>query len=175
MYRVPLVPSGFEVPTTFGSARFKVEPLSYANMYPDYASVDKGADNLGKYLRQNPANYRDYRLAEEVVEVGWHMGEWRRRHSFAYATMSPDGADCLGGLYVNPTKKRNYDALVLMWSTPDAPEGLDAEVYEALRIWMKEWTCFTKVGFPGREMSFEEWDKVAEQPGPRLVDTGDKR
>jgi hypothetical protein len=175
MYKVPLVPSNFMAPTTFGNARFKVEPLSYYNMIQDFAAVDKSADMLGTRLRQNAANYRNYPLQQEVIEVGWHMAEWRRRHSFAYATMSPDGDTCLGGLYVNPTKKRDYDALVLMWTTPDAPQGLDGEVYEALKKWMAQKWPFTKVGYPGREMSFEQWDELPEQPGPRLVDTADKK
>ena len=174
MYKVPLLPSNVEIPRTFGSDRYTVEPLSYDNMYPDYESVDKGADNLGKYLRQGTGFYKDCRLAEEIVEVGWHMGEWERRRSFAYVVMSPDRMTCIGGVYVNPTKKRDYDALALMWLTPDA-EHLDAEVYEAFRKWLAEKWPLDKVGFPGREMSFEKWDEVPEQPGPRLTDTGDKR
>jgi hypothetical protein len=174
MYKVPLVPSDFMAPTTFGSESFKVEPLSYYNMIQEYAAVQKSGKNIAACLRKNEADYQNYAVQKEVIEVGWHMAERRRRHCFAYAIMSPDHKTFLGALYVNPTKKKDYDALVLMWTVPDAPKGLDGEVYEALKKWIAEKWPFAKVGYPGREMSFVDWDKVAEQPGPQLVDTGDK-
>jgi hypothetical protein len=174
MYKVPLVPSDFMAPTTFGGETFRVEPLSYYNMIQEYAAVEKSGKNIAMRLRKHEADYRGYEVQKEVIEIGWHMAERRRRHCFAYAIMSPDHKRCLGALYVNPTKKRDYDALVLMWTVPDAPEGLDVEVYESLKKWIDTRWPFDKVGYPGREMSFEDWDKVAEQPGPRLLDTGDK-
>ena len=174
MYKVPLVPASFMAPTTFEGKGFKVEPLSHYNMIQEYAAIQKSGKSIATRLRKNEADYANYPVQKEVIEVGWHMAERRRRHCFAYAVMSLDHTACLGVLYINPTKKNDYDALVLMWTVPDAPKGLDAEVYGSLKRWIAEQWPFAKVGYPGRDVSFEEWDRLPEQPGPRLVDTGDR-
>ncbi len=174
MYKVPLVPANFMAPMTFEGKGFKVEPLSHYNMIQEYAAIQKSGKSIAARLRKREADYVNYPVQKEVIEVGWHMAERRRRHCFAYAVMSSDHDSCLGVLYISPTKKKDYDALVLMWTVPDAAKNLDTEVYEGLKRWVAEKWPFASVGYPGRDVSFEEWDKLPEQPGPRLADTGDK-
>jgi hypothetical protein len=77
--------------------------------------------------------------------------------------MSPDNKTCIGSLYINPTKKRDFDAEAIMWVVPGAPAELDDALYQAVKRWLKEVWPFDTVGYPGRETSFSDWDKLADQ------------
>ena len=161
MYRAPLVPADFEVPSTLEADGFRLQPLTYELMLEDYEAVIAGAKNLGIAFDDPSFDPKAYTLQREVVELGWHMGEWRRRKSFAYANMSPDCATCYGSVYVHPTMKRDYDAHVITWVRPETPEGFDEHVYRIVREWMKGWP-FERVGYPGREMSWKDWHALPE-------------
>lgn len=163
MYKVPLIPAGFQPPTALETERFRLRPLDYEVMLADYEAVIKGARNLARAYERDEAYYRNFTLQDEIIELGWHIGEWRRRRSFAYAIMRPDGGTCYGSVYVYPTMKRDYDSQVIMWTVPEAPPGLEGAVYEAVRRWMLEDWRFAKVGYPGREMSFADWHALTDQ------------
>ena len=163
LYNVPLVPSTFDAPVAFEGKGFRLRPLSYDVMMLDYVAVMKGALNLTTADREDEYDYSKFTLQDEIIEVGWHTGEWRRRHSFAYSIMTPDDVTCLGSVYINPTRKRDYDAEAIMWVTPDAPAGSDDAVYQGVKRWLAEVWPFKTVGYPGREVSFKDWDKLANQ------------
>jgi hypothetical protein len=160
LYNVPLVPAAFNAPVAFEGEGFRLRPLNYEVMMLDYEAVMKGALNLTNADREDEYDYSKFTLQDEIIEVGWHTGEWRRRHSFAYSVMSSDNAICYGSLYINPTRKRDYDAEAVMWVTPDAPPGLDGAVYEAVKHWLQDAWPFSNVGYPGRATSFADWDKL---------------
>ena len=163
MYNVPLVPNTFDAPVAFEGPGFRLRPLNFEVMLLDYEAVLKGALNLTTADRSDEYDYSKFTLQDEIIEVGWHTGEWRRRHSFAYSVMSPDNSVCYGSVYINPTKKREYDAEVIMWVVPDEHARLDAAVYEGVKRWMADAWPLQKVGYPGREVSFGDWDKLADQ------------
>src|ERR1700744_6170112 len=129
MYKVPLVPDSFTAPTAFESERFRLGPLNYEVMLADYEAAMKGATALTTADREDEYDYSKFTLQDEIIELGWHIGEWRRRHSFAYSIMSPDSKTCYGSVYINPTMKRDYDAQIILWTVPGAPEGMEAKVY----------------------------------------------
>jgi len=163
LYKAPLVPSSFEAPTLFEGDRYVLRPLNHEVLLQDYEAVMKGASNLTNADRDDEYDYSKFTLQDEVIELGWHTGEWRRRHSFAYSIMSPDSKTCYGSVYINPTMKRDYDAQIILWTVPGSPQGLEATVYDALRAWITAVWPFKKAGYPGKEMTFAEWDALVEQ------------
>jgi hypothetical protein len=163
VYKVPLIPKGFEAPVALEAERFRLRPLNYEVMLADYEAVIKGAGNLARAYEREEAYYRNFTLQDEIIELGWHIGEWRRRRSFAYAVMRPDGGTCYGSVYVYPTMKRDYDAHVILWTVPEAPAGLEGELYAAVRRWLGEAWPFAKVGYPGREMPWADWHALPDQ------------
>ena len=163
MYRSPLVPSDFVPPESLETDRFRLQPLFYDVMLQDYEAVLLGADNLARAFGRDSFDRAAYRLQKEVIEIGWHSGEWDRRKSFAYANMSHDGKTCFGSVYVHPTLKRDYDAHVIMWVIPDTlGESFEAHVYDTVRQWIASDWPFEKVGYPGREMSWTQWRALPE-------------
>src|SRR5262245_56237771 len=105
-------------------------------MLADYEAVIQGALNLTTADRDDDYDYRNFTLTDDIIEIGGHIGEWRRRRSFAYSIMSLDGGTCYGSVYINPTMKRDYDAQLIMWTRPEAPSGLDAAVYDVVGRWV---------------------------------------
>ena len=164
MYRAPLVPADFEVPSTLEADDFRLQQLAYDVMLQDYEAVMRGAENLRVAFGQKSFDREAYTLQQEVIELGWHMGEWERRKSFAYANMKLDGSTCYGSVYVHPTLKRDYDAHVIIWVIPESPEGFDEKVYQTVQSWLTDWP-FERVGYPGREISWEDWRALPEPKG----------
>ena len=166
MFKAPLVSDGFSPPETLETDRFRLKPLGYEVMLQDYEAVLLGGENLARAFGRASFDPADYTLQGEVVEMGWHMGEWTRRNSFAYANMSLDNQTCFGSVYVNPTLKRDYDAHVVLWVIPDTPdEDFEGYVYERVQSWIAADWPFERVGYPGREMSWDEWHALPEPTG----------
>ena len=69
-----------------------------------------------------------------------------------------------GCVYVNPTRKRGYDAAVFLWARQsELAGGLETRLYAAVREWIaKEWP-FAKVAFPGRDIGWDEWRAVPDE------------
>jgi hypothetical protein len=103
-----------------------------------------------------------------VAEDGFTVGENRKdlleceeRHlagrAFTYTVLSPDGADCLGCVYVFPTRATflaraavtpvggeewaDVEAVVFFWARlPLMESGMDERLLAALRAWFtREW------------------------------------
>jgi len=66
-----------------------------------------------------------------------------------------------GCVYINPTQKRGYDAVVYLWARQsELAGGLENRLYAAVKDWVaKEWP-FKKVAFPGRDISWEVWRAI---------------
>lgn len=48
--------------------------------------------------------------------LGWHQKEFQTRRSFAYTVVSLDESMVLGCVYLNPSSKRDYDAVAFLWA-----------------------------------------------------------
>jgi hypothetical protein len=83
------------------------------------------------------------------------------RSSFDYAVVSPDGKRLLGCVYVDPPEKAGYDAEAYYWARRDGPErGLEEELGESTRRWIPEAWPFENVAYPGRDISWEDYDAL---------------
>jgi len=97
---------------------------------------------------------------QNLIDLGWHQKEFQIRSSFAYTVMNLDESQCLGCIYIEPTVKPDYEAKVLLWVRQSEVEsGLDEHLLESVKQWIADEWCFTKVAYPGREISWEEWRK----------------
>ena len=64
-------------------------------------------------------------------------------------------------MYIFQPRKEDFDAEVYMWVRKSAyDEGLDSVLYETVRKWITEKWPFKKVAYPGREISWDEWNKI---------------
>ena len=65
----------------------------------------------------------------------------------------------LGCVYVDPPEKQGADAEVCLWVRSDEEDGdLEAVLEAEVREWLDAEWPFGTVRWPGREISWEEWD-----------------
>ena len=75
--------------------------------------------------------------------------------------LSSDEQRLTGCVYIDPPAKTGYDAEVYLWLRRD---GVDASLEDSLLSDVKSWLAdawpFTRVAFPGREISWQEWNAL---------------
>jgi YVTN family beta-propeller protein len=98
---------------------------------------------------------------EDYGELKRHRWEFQRATSFAYGVLTPDGKEEVACVYVNPSKKRGYDATVRIWLTERGAAANLGPVLEAkVREWIKTSWPFAKVAYPGLDVPMSEWNAL---------------
>ena len=98
-------------------------------------------------------------LEQDLIDLGWHQKEFQRRSSFTYTVVTLDENQVIGCVYIFPTTKGDFNSTVEMWvraSVLDA--GLDNILYKSVKQWISEEWPFKMVAYPGRDISWEEWE-----------------
>src|SRR5262249_54544504 len=103
----------------------------------------------------------DLTLEQDLVDLGWHQREFQMRRSFAYTVVTPSESQVIGCVYINPTQKRGYDAEIYLWARQSMlAGGLETRLHLAVKEWLaREWP-FKKVGFPGRDIKWDDWRAI---------------
>jgi len=158
----PFVPVDFKVPDKFENQHFRLRMLTVNDVVKDYDAVMTSIDHLREF--DGPGTKwpsKDLTLEQDLIDLGWHQKEFQKRRSFTFTVVSLDEAEVLGCLYIFPTEKIGYNAEVTMWVRQSAYEkGLDPILFTTVKNWISvEWP-FKKIGYPGRELSWEEWNSI---------------
>ena len=162
MYNPPIVPDDFQVPQVLETERMRLRPLTMADAERDYAAVMSSEHRLKTVFRENGDWPTGLTLDQNVMELGWHQTEFELRTSFAYTVVSLDESRVLGCLYIYPFDKGGYDAHATMWVRADMLDsGLDEHLEATVKAWLEEDWPFDQVAYPGRGMTFEEFERLA--------------
>lgn len=161
------LPRDFAVPAVLESERFRLRMLTVHDVVKDLDAVMSSRERLwelfGAAWGWPPA---DLSLEQDLVDIGWHQKEFQLRSSFNYAVMSPDESRLLGCVYIDPSRKAGVDAEIYYWTrTDELPSGLEDELAGTVRAWIEgEWP-FARVVYPGRDLSWEEYDALPDPVG----------
>ncbi|MFC0202849.1 hypothetical protein [Novosphingobium soli] len=99
--------------------------------------------------------------ADAMRDMEAEEARFRKRESFAYAVLTPDGSRELGCVYVAPSPVQGYDAVVRMWVTQAQYDaGFDARLYEWVVGWVRTEWPFGNVAYPGRAIDWATWDAL---------------
>lgn len=136
--------------------------LSVRDVVMDYDAVMSSIDHLqGVFGSRSRWPSKDLTFEQDLIDLGWHQKEYQKRTSFAYTVVSLDESICLGCMYIFPTSKKGFDCEVYMWVRESAyKKGLDNDLYDNVKRWIYEKWPFKKVAYPGREITWNEWDKI---------------
>ena len=108
---------------------------------------------------------KELTFEQEMIDLGWHQKEFMDRRSFAYTMVTLDEATVIGCVYINPTRKRGYDAEVYFWVRESLLEsGLDGRLHDAVKRWLDSEWAFDNPGMPGRDIDWDSWNALAEEP-----------
>ena len=155
-------PDSVTIPSGIETKDFRIRNLTINDVVKDYDAVMSSIDHLRGVLGPSRAwPSADLTLEQDLIDLGWHQKEFQIGSSFAYTVMNLDESRCLGCVYVDPSEKAGYDAKVILWvRQSEIRKGLDEKLFSAVKIWLsKEW-WFTSVAFPGRQLSWQEWEAL---------------
>ena len=153
------IPPGLEHP------RFRLRPITVNDVVRDYDAVMSSAEHLRSHFPLWGWPSADMTLESDLVDLGWHQREALLRRSFNYAVMSSDESRLLGCVYVDPPEKEGADADVSFWVRADELDtGLDGALEAAVRAWLESDWPFADVRWPGRDISWQDWDALPDHP-----------
>lgn len=158
----PFIPDSFEPPTSVEADGFKVVPLGPELAKIDFDAYMSSIEHLQKTFTRS-SSWPTEGISDEdaMKDMENEQRRFESRESFAYAVLTPDGERERGCVYVRPSKKPGYDAVVRMWVTKaEYDAGFDAELYDWVRGWIDTKWPFEKVAYPGREIDWETWDSL---------------
>jgi hypothetical protein len=162
MYNPPLVPDDFVVPAVLETSRMRLRPLTIQDVEKDYDAVMTSEDRLRTLFHPGGDWPCGLTLEQNLAELGWHQTEFQERTSFAYTAISLDESEVLGCMYIYPTRNSDYDAEITMWvRQSQAESGLDEHLFEIVEKWISEDWPLENPAYPGRHISFEDWQAQA--------------
>jgi len=151
-------PDSENIPAGFDTQDFKIRPLTINDVVKDYDAVMSCVGHLSRVFSPDDTwPTADLTLEQDLIDLGWHQKEFQNKSSFAYTLMSLDDETCLGCIYVYPCRKVGYDACVYLWVRQSLKDKLDEKLYSGVQEWMQQDWWFSKVAYPGRQQSWEDW------------------
>ena len=159
----PFVDPEFDVPEVLETGEFRLRMLTVNDVVKDYDAVMSSVEHLRKVWPDS--GWPDgLTLEEDLIDLGWHQREFTNRSSFAYTMVTLDETTVIGCVYVNPTRKRGYDAEVYLWVRESLHEdGLDARLHEAVKRWLDSDWNFENAGMPGRDIDWDTWNSLPDE------------
>lgn len=157
-----LLPKHLQIPAGLETDDFRLRMLTVNDVVKDYEAVMTSREHLqGLFGPQNTWPAADLSLEQDLIDLGWHQKEFQNRTSFAYTVMNLAETRCLGCLYIYPAKPADYDAQVILWvRQSELASGLETRLLAAVKQWIAQDWPFDQVGFPGREISWTEWENL---------------
>jgi hypothetical protein len=149
----------FEPPKSFDNEYFHFRVLVDEVAKLDFEAVMSSQKRLhGIFGSDSEWPQSDMTLEENITSLKVHKQEFESRQAFAYSVFNQSKNKCLGSVYIDPSASPNYQCVVYLWVRDDSFE-LDNELYRTVCKWLtKEWS-FSKIAFPGRCISWNDWDK----------------
>jgi len=157
---MPFVPKDFKVPEQLDTDLYRLRMLSVNDVVKDFDAVMSSVDHL-KTIWPGGKWPEGLTLEQNLIDLGWHQKEFQMRNSFAYTVVTLSESLVLGCVYIDPTRKKGYEAVVHLWARKNQLEkGLEDHLYETVSHWISSEWPFENVAFPGRSISWENWNKI---------------
>jgi len=159
----PFVPEDFKIPEKLETQEFRLRMLTVNDVVKDYDAVMTSVEHL-KTIWPGSDWPEGLTFEQDLIDLGWHQKEFQSRTSFAYTVVTPDESLVTGCVYIDPTPKRGYDAVVYLWARQsELARGMETRLYAAVQDWIaKEWP-FKKVAFPGRDIEWDAWNAIPDE------------
>ena len=151
-----IVPIDFKIPEILKTDKFILKPLTVEFLELDYDAVNFSIHHL-KGIFGNDWPPSNITKEQDLEDLKWHQGEFEKRSSFAYTVLNLDETECLGCVYIYPSKKKSFEVDVFYW-VRQSMIYLDKELGLVVRKWLEEKWPFKKIAYPGRDISWKEFE-----------------
>ncbi len=159
-----LVPDDFVVPEKLETDKLRLRMLTTDDVMKDYEAVMTSIEHLQGLCDPAASSIwpkKTMTIEEDLRDLERHQSEFLTRKAFAYTVMSLDESVCLGCVYIDPSRVKEYDAEVYLWARQSEFEkGFEDYLYQVVREWIKSSWPFQRVVFPGIGTSWEEWGQI---------------
>lgn len=156
-----LIPPEHPIPAGFEHEGFRLRLITINDLVRDYAAVMSSVESLRKRFPFWGWPDPEMTMEQDLVDLGWHQREAQLRRSFNYAVLAADQSRLLGCVYIDPAEKKGADAEVTLWVRTDEEDGdLEYVLELAVRDWLDDEWPFETIRWPGREISWENWDRL---------------
>jgi hypothetical protein len=163
MPSTPFVPAEFTVPVALETKEFKLRMLTVNDVVKDYDAVTTSVEHL-KTIWPGSGWPIDLTLEQNLIDLGWHQKEFQTRSSFTYTVVTPSESTVLGCVYIEPTYREGYDAVVVLWARQsELAGGLEVRLHSAVKDWISSKWPFNSVGFPGRDITWDDWRAIPKE------------
>ncbi|MCB9249882.1 MAG: hypothetical protein H6613_15675 [Ignavibacteriales bacterium] len=155
---INFVPDNFNVPTSFVNNLYRLEILAPIFAELDYDAVITSKERLrGVFAEHTEWPKDDISLEDNIRDLKRHEKEFHTRKAFAYSVLTLKIDKCLGCVYIEPSLSDEFDCDVYLWMR-DSEINLDEILYKDVKNWLAESWPFKNVIFPGREITWQEWN-----------------
>jgi len=159
----PFVPTDFAVPATLETSEFRLRMLTVHDVVRDFDAVMSSVEHC-KTVWPGGRWPEGLTLEQNLIDLGWHQKEFQTRRSFAYTVVNPSESMVLGCVYVEPTRKRGFDAEVYLWvRQSELAGGLEDRLHAAVEAWIAKAWPFEVAAFPGRDVAWETWRSIPDE------------
>ncbi|WP_371186144.1 hypothetical protein [Thalassotalea maritima] len=149
------LPINFKVPTKLETNTFHICPLTRNVADLDYEAVMSSQSELqGIFGRNSTWPNSNMTMNENLISIKVHEEEFEARKAFAYSVLNNAENKCFGSIYVDPSRSVYFDCEVHFWIRTDNLE-LEIPLYKVVSEWLQNEWPFTKVAYPGRQVSGE--------------------
>jgi RimJ/RimL family protein N-acetyltransferase len=156
--KITFVPLDFTPPESLITEDFRIRPIRPEDAELDYKAIMTSLDHLRGTLGQRNWPSAEMTLEEDRQSLTIHAREYETREGFCYTVLNPDETECLGCVYINPSRWDDHDAEVIVWVSKNAFErGLDPVLDTAVRQWLADEWPFERMVYPGREVPWDEF------------------
>lgn len=157
---IPFIPSGFTVPEKLETEEFRLRMLTVNDVVKDFDAVMSSFDHC-RTIWPGGKWPEGLTLEQNLIDLGWHQKEFQSRRSFAYTVVDLPESRVLGCVYIEPTRRRGYDAAGFLWARQsELAGGLELRLHATVREWIASAWPFKSVGFPGRDIAWEAWKAI---------------
>ena len=157
----PFVPPEFTIPEKLETTEFRLRMLTINDVVKDYDAVMTSTDHLRTVWPGGTWPPEGLTLEQDLIDLGWHQKEFQTRGSFAYTVVTPSESQVTGCVYVFPTCKCGYDAVVYLWARQsELAGGLETRLYATVKDWIARRWPFKNVAFPGRDIGWNDWEAI---------------
>lgn len=157
-----LIPDSFNPPSEFRTGQFKLVPLGPALAKQDYDAYMSSIEHLQKTFSGNDRwPTAKLTMEDQARDMAGEQSRFESRKAFTYSVLTLDGSRELGCVYISPSRKQGYDAMVRVWVTKDQfDKGFAATLIPSVKTWLAEKWPFAKVAWPKRDIPNEEWNAL---------------
>ena len=161
--KTPFVSDEYVVPQRIEQAKYVLRPLTVADVENDYDAVMSSRESLRHIFCEDDAGWPvdTMSMQDNYRDLEQHQKDFEERDGFTYTMESPDASRCLGCVYIYPCQRGEYDAQVHYWVRDSVKvQGLEAELGAFLRQWLQDSWPFRHPVFPGRDVTWQDWEAL---------------